>query len=303
MSSQESRWSDGTYHIPVMADEVVARLVLGGETAILDCTVGDGGHALRILEHSRCFLVGIDKDEDALTAAAERLSRYKGRFLLTKADFREARMVLARAGIPKVDGVLFDLGVSLRQVMDPSRGFSYRGDALLDMRMDRAQSLTAIDLLATCGEEELARILREFGEERYARRIAHLICSERERQPVTTATQLVKLIYRAIPARARRTGGHPARRTFQALRIAVNRELDGLDRALEGAFYITKPGGRVVVLSYHSLEDAVTKEVFKRMEAAGMALISDKKPLRPSVKEIEKNPRSRSAKLRAAILV
>lgn len=303
MSLTGGQSSEASFHVPVMVEEVLTKLVRGTESAILDCTVGDGGHALRILERSRCFLVGIDKDGEALKIARERLSSYAGRFFLTKADFRDIRAVLARVGIPRVDGVLFDLGVSLRQLTDPSRGFTYWGDAPLDMRMDKTEPVTAADLLATCGEEEIERILREYGEERYARPIAHLIVTERERRPLRAARDLVELIYRAIPARARRTGGHPARKTFQALRIAVNRELDGLDRAIETAFYVTKPGGRVVVLSYHSLEDGVTKGVFRRMEAAKVASILERKPLTPAKAERERNPRSRSAKLRAAALI
>lgn len=303
MSLLSGQLPEGSFHVPVMVEEVLAKLVRGTESAILDCTVGEGGHALRILERSKCFLVGIDKDDQALELARKRLMPYVGRFFLTKADFRDARAVLALVGIPRVDGVLFDLGVSLRQLTDPSRGFTYWGDAPLDMRMDKTGPVTAADLLETSGEEELERILREYGEERYARSIAHLIVTERERRPLRTARDLVELIYRAIPARARRMGGHPARRTFQALRIAVNRELDGLDRAIEMAFYLTKPGGRVVVLSYHSLEDRVAKSVFRRMEAARIASILERKPLTPTKAERERNPRSRSAKLRAAALI
>lgn len=303
MSLVSGQSPEGPFHVPVMVEEVLAKLVRGTESVIVDCTVGDGGHALHILERSKCFLIGIDKDEEALEVARRRLAPHVGRFFLTKADFREVRAVLARVGIPRVDGVLFDLGASLRQLTDPSRGFTYWGDAPLDMRMDKSGPVTAADLLETCAEEELERILREYGEERYARAIAHLIVTEREKRPLRTARDLVELIYRAIPARARRTGGHPARRTFQALRIAVNRELDGLDRAIETAFYVTKPGGRVVVLSYHSLEDGVAKSVFKRMEAAKVASILERKPLTPTKAERERNPRSRSAKLRAAALI
>lgn len=297
------RECEGGYHVPVMVDEVLRLLPDAGTGVMLDCTVGDGGHALHILSNSGWFVVGIDKDEEAIKAATERLSPYRGRVILVRADFRDMRVVLAAVGIGRVHGVLFDLGVSLRQLQDPSRGFTYRGEAPLDMRMDRSESVTAAELLATCSEEELERILSRYGEERFARHIARLIVEERRRRPLKVSSDLVQIVYRAIPAGARRTGPHPARRTFQALRIAVNRELEGLDRALETAFYLTKSGGRVMVLSYHSLEDSISKAVFRRMEAARLASVLTRKPLRPSKEERERNPRSRSAKLRAASVV
>jgi len=305
------------YHEPVMLDEVLDALAVKQGGVYVDCTVGGGGHAFGILERAAPdgILVGLDRDPHAMAAAAERLKTFGKRVTLVQADFRDLARILAGLGVKSVDGVLYDLGVSSHQFDDPERGFTYREDAPLDMRMDPAASTTAADLVNTLSQDELTRIIRRYGEERWASRIAAFIVEERRRKPIRTTGELVEVIKRAIPARARRQGPHPARRTFQALRIAVNAELEDLASSLREAVDILKPGGRICVLAYHSLEDRVVKETFREMALTcvcppGLPVcrcgrqpllrVLTTRPRRPSPAEIAANPRSRSARLRAA---
>ncbi len=283
----------------------------------MDCTLGGAGHSVGILEHTggQCLLVGLDQDADALNVAAVRLAAYGEKVHLTRANFRELGVVLANLGISRVDGVLYDLGVSSYQLDTPDRGFSYQHDAPLDMRMSPEGGITAADLVNELPEKELADVIRKYGEERWAARIARFIGRERAKAPILTTGHLATVIKDAIPARARRTGRHPARRTFQALRIAVNDELGALELSLRQAVDLLAPGGRLVVLSYHSLEDRVVKDLFReyavhckcppglpvcRCNTVPRLEILTSRPRVPCAAEVADNPRARSAKLRAA---
>jgi 16S rRNA (cytosine1402-N4)-methyltransferase len=254
------------HHDPVMLDRVVALLMpaLAHEgAALVDATLGLGGHTEAVL--TGCPLarvIGIDRDPAALELAGERLRPFEGRFTAVHAVYDELPAVLVDLGLDRVDAVLFDLGVSSMQLDLRERGFAYREDAPLDMRMDGSTGRTAADVLNTYPADELARVLKEYGEERFARRIAAAVVREREREPFTTSARLVELLYAEIPAPARRKGGHPAKRTFQALRMEVNDELAVLRRAIPAAIDAISVGGRVVVESYHSLEDRVVKRAF-----------------------------------------
>lgn len=305
------------FHRPVMLQEVLEALAVRPGGVYIDCTVGGGGHALGILERSAPdgILVGLDRDPDAIAAASERLKHFGERVILVQANFRDLAHIVAGLGIAGASGILYDLGASSHQFDDPTRGFTYREDAPLDMRMDPSGGVTAADLVNTLSQEELARIIRQYGEERWASRIAAFIVDERRRRPIRTTGELVEVIKRAIPARARREGPHPARRTFQALRIAVNAELDALASSLRQAVEILRPGGRICVLAYHSLEDRIVKETFREMAATcicppGLPVcrcgrkpllrIITTRPVYPSPAEVAAAPRSRSARLRAA---
>ena len=305
-------------HVPVLLERCVALLAPALATpgsVFVDATLGLGGHSealLRRLPHLR--LVGLDRDREALAATTERLAPYADRVTLVHAVYDRLPEVLADLGLPRVQGVLFDLGVSSLQLDEPARGFAYAQDAPLDMRMDQSGGPTAADVVNYYPAEELARVLREYGEERFARRIADAVVRERAHEPFTTTARLAELVRRSIPAATRRTGGHPAKRTFQALRIEVNGELDALARALPAAVAALSVGGRIVVLSYHSLEDRIVKRVL----AAGAAssappdlpvLPPELRPqLRlltsgaetPTADEVAANPRAASARLRAA---
>jgi len=304
-------------HVPVLLDRVVALLTPALEhdgAVLVDATLGLGGHTEAVLTTcSLARVIGIDRDESALAMARERLAPYGERFTGVHARYDELPEVLEAAGLDAVDAVLFDLGVSSLQLDVTERGFAYREDAPLDMRMDSSTGPTAADVLNTYPEADLARILKEYGEERFARRIAAAVVRERQRAPFTTSARLVELLYDSIPAPARRTGGHPAKRTFQALRMEVNDELAVLRRALPAAVDAIRVGGRVVVESYHSLEDRLVKQTF----AAGAR--SDVPPDLPFVpeghepalrlvtrgaeqagpEEIDLNPRAASVRLRA----
>jgi 16S rRNA (cytosine1402-N4)-methyltransferase len=291
-------------HRPVMLDEAVDLLAVRDGGIYLDCTLGGGGHAREVARRAGPAgrLIGLDKDAVALAHAAENLREVSGQVTLIQSDYQDLDDVLTELEIPGVDGILFDLGVSTWQVLDPERGFSFHQDAPLDMRMDQRAETTAADLVNNLNERELARLIQHYGEERWASRIASFIAEARARRPVTTTGQLVEIIKAAIPAGARREGPHPARRTFQALRIAVNDELAGLERGLQSGIRMLVPGGRVVVISFHSLEDRIVKNAFRNWEpadGAGLRILT-KKPLRPGASEMEQNPRARSAKLRAA---
>jgi 16S rRNA (cytosine1402-N4)-methyltransferase len=311
-------------HIPVLLDRCVELLTPaltrqnadGGGAVLIDATLGAGGHAERFLtELPGLRLIGLDRDPDALRIAGERLARFGDRVTLVRTRYDGIEAVLAETGYwaSKVDGVLFDLGVSSMQLDRTERGFSYAADAPLDMRMDPDAALTAAEVLNTFDERALTRVLREFGEERFASRIAGQIIRRRARQPFSTTGELVELLYQAIPAPARRTGGHPAKRTFQALRIVVNGELDSLRDAIPAALGALAPGGRIVVMAYQSLEDRIVKNQFAAATASrtppGLPVeLPGHEPEfvaltrgaeRAGPEEIELNPRSASVRLRA----
>jgi 16S rRNA (cytosine1402-N4)-methyltransferase len=302
-------------HEPVLAGPVVELLLPALEHGgvVVDATFGRGGHARRILEAAPAAeLVGIDRDPEALESAHADLAPYEERLRLVRADFQELPAVLERLGHEAVRGVLFDLGVSSPQLDEAGRGFSFRNDGPLDMRMDPAQPLSAHSVVNEYPERDLARVIRTFGEERFAGRIARAIVAAR---PVTRTAELAEIVKTAIPAATRRTGGHPARRTFQALRIEVNGELQSLERALPESLDALEPGGRVVAIAYHSLEDRIVKRTL--VEAANgctcppgfpvcacgaqaTVRILTRRPVKPPQDEIERNPRAQSARLRAA---
>ena len=304
-------------HVPVLLDRVVALVApaLDKPGAVLvDATLGLGGHSEAVLQRfPEARVIGIDRDPAALELAGERLRPFGDRFTGVHAVYDELPAVLADLGLDRVDAVLFDLGVSSMQLDLRERGFAYAEDAPLDMRMDDSTGRTAADVLNEYPVEELARILKQYGEERFARRIAEAVVRERTREPFTRSARLVELVYDAVPAPARRTGGHPAKRTFQALRIEVNDELSVLRRALPAAIEAVGVGGRVVVMSYHSLEDRLTKQAFAdvtRSEVppdlpvvpAGMEpsfRLVTRGAEKASEAEIEQNPRAASVRLRA----
>jgi 16S rRNA (cytosine1402-N4)-methyltransferase len=309
-------------HIPVMLAEIVALLAPalqpddGSGCVLVDCTLGAGGHAEALLAACpQARLIGIDRDPHALAVARERLAPYADRITLVEAVFDELPELLSRLGSPRVQGVLLDLGLSSLQIDDPQRGFSYSVDAPLDMRMGR-QGRTAADILNTYSAAELAAILRRFGEERFADRIARRIVTARADAPLLSSGRLVRLIGEAIPA-AHRSGGHPAKRTFQALRIEVNGELAALESVLPHAVAALALGGRIAVLAYHSLEDRLVKQVLSAAardrvprdlpvvpaELGPQLRLLTRGALRPSAAEVAANPRAASARLRAAMRI
>ena len=295
---------EATRHIPVMLEEVLFWLVQEGSRAYLDCTVGYSGHAEKILEASGpdSRLIGLDRDEVAIAASRERLARFGSRVLLFHGHFVDLKQHLTFGGMGQVDGILFDLGISSPQLEEPVRGFSFQGDGPLDMRMDQSMSETAADLVNRWPEAQLADTIFQFGEERFSRRIARAIVQARERYPLATTKELVSVIEGAVPANYRHGRLHCATRTFQAFRIAVNQELDCLGPALRDAVDMLSPGGRLCVISFHSLEDRIVKHTLRALSSAddsGLVVLT-KKPQIPSREESGRNPRSRSAKLRAA---
>lgn len=302
-------------HKPVLLDEVIEYLDIKAGGIYVDGTLGGGGHsyeiAKRLSQGGR--LVGLDQDGDAIQAASARLAGVWDRVTVCRSNFCGMPEVLAQLGIPQVDGILLDLGVSSYQLDDRGRGFAYRMDAPLDMRMDKRQGFTARDLVNTYSEAELCRIIREYGEERFARNIARHIVSARAGKEIETTGELVGIIRAAIPAKAQKGGGHPAKRTFQAIRIELNRELEVLQESLEGMIGLLRPGGRLVVITFHSLEDRIVKGIFRKgekpctcpsdfpvcvcgKEPLGRAV--SRKPILPSGEEVSWNPRAKSAKLR-----
>ena len=304
-------------HEPVLLAEVLQWMNVRENGVYADGTLGGGGHSGAMLEASggTATLYGIDRDENAIAAATARLEQYPG-FHAIHGNFHDVKALLSQSGAPPLDGALLDLGVSSPQLDQAERGFSYHEDAPLDMRMDRSQGMTAAELLAEVSEGELTRILREYGEEKWAARIAHFVVERRQTQPLRTTQDLVRVVDAAIPKAVRRKDdGHPARRTFQAVRIAVNDELDPLDRALEDFVDCLKPGGRLLVITFHSLEDRLTKRCFQRLQnpcvcppKAPVCTCGRKPKVRilargavpPTAEEIARNPRARSAKLRVA---
>ena len=306
-------------HVPVMLDRVVALVAPALErpgAVLVDATLGLGGHTEAVLEHCpQARVIGIDRDPQALARTAQRLEAYAARLTCVHAVYDEIGEVLADQGLADVDGVLFDLGVSSMQLDLRDRGFSYAQDAPLDMRMDESSGRTAADVVNTYPVGQLTAILARYGEERFARRIAQRIVAERAREPFTSTERLAELVRSAIPAATRRTGGHPAKRTFQALRIEVNDELAVLTRALPAAIASLRVGGRIVVMSYHSLEDRLTKAALREGSRddlpADLPVTAD--ALRPelalltrgaeqaSADEVAANPRAQSVRVRAAV--
>jgi 16S rRNA (cytosine1402-N4)-methyltransferase len=287
-------------HVPVLVGEVVQQLELSRGGVFVDGTVGLGGHTRALLEGGATRVIGFDRDAEALMIARSALAGYGDRVELVHADYREAGAELDRRGLGEVDGVLADLGVSSMQLDDESRGFSFRTDAALDMRMDRSRGETAADLVRDLSEAELADVIFTFGEERFSRRIARAIVRAREEAPVTTTGRLASLVRSAVPRRGYQRID-PATRTFQALRIRVNRELDGLDRFVHDAAMRLRRGGRLAVITFHSLEDRIVKHTLRGLDReAGVVRVLTKRPITASDEEIAANPRARSAKLRAA---
>lgn len=289
-------------HKPVMYREVIEYLNLKKGDLIVDATVGLAGHAKLILERISPGgkLIGIDRDKESLEIAKEILKDFQGNFQLYHGDFRHLDKIFEFFGISSCDGIVFDLGLSSFQLESPQRGFSFQFEGPLDMRFDRDSYISAYDLVNNLTKKELSSILRSFGQERYSNRIASFIIEERKKHPISTTAQLTKIILKAMPAYHRYQKIHPATRTFQALRIAVNRELEALEEALTKTVDLLNPGARVCVISFHSLEDRIAKEKFRYFSSKKILKIITPKPLRPSVQEILENPRSRSAKLRVA---
>jgi 16S rRNA (cytosine1402-N4)-methyltransferase len=285
-----------------MCKEVLAYLDLKSKGIVVDATIGTGGHSLEILKHldAGSRLIGIDKDADSLEVCRERLKDYQTLTKILQGDFRNIDKLLESEGIRKVDAILFDLGVSSFQLDDPKRGFSFRLEGPLDMRMDRNSFISAYDLINNLNEHELSSLLWLFGEERWHNRIAHHLIEQRRRYPITTTTQLAGIVLESIPHYGRHYRIHPATRTFQAFRIAVNRELEALQEALQKSLNLLNKGGRICVISFHSLEERVVKLKFREAAGKGRIKLITKKPIRPSLEEIKTNPRSRSARLRAA---
>jgi 16S rRNA (cytosine1402-N4)-methyltransferase len=287
-------------HVPVMTAEILQFLRPEHGGLFVDCTVGLGGHAGALLEAGATRLIGLDRDLDALARAGETLAPWRDRVELVHADYRAIADVLDQRQIAVVDGTLADLGVSSMQFDAPGRGFSFQRDEPLDMRMDRSQGETAADFIARATEVELADTIFRYGEERFSRRIARALVETRRETPVTGTAQLAAIVRRSIPRRGY-TRIDPATRTFQALRIWVNRELDGLDRFLEAAVSRLRAGARFAIISFHSLEDRIVKHTLRALERReALIRVLTKKPLTPDENEVQRNPRARSAKLRVA---
>lgn len=304
------------HHVSVLRNETIEHMLGDPDGIYVDCTLGGGGHAAALASRlsDQATLIGLDQDADAIAAATERLSHTPCRHMLIQRNFSHVGDVLDSLGITAVDGIMFDLGVSSYQLDTPERGFSYMQDGPLDMRMDRSQKKSAYDIVNTYSLEELYRVIKEYGEERWAKRIASFIVSARADKPIERTSELVRIIKQAIPAGARRDGPHPAKRTFQAIRIEVNDELGILKDTFEQAANRLKPGGRICVITFQSLEDRITKQAFKLMATDCIcppdmpvcvchhhAILKSKRELIiPSPDELEANPRARSAKLRVA---
>ncbi|MEC0108349.1 16S rRNA (cytosine(1402)-N(4))-methyltransferase RsmH [Paenibacillus taichungensis] len=311
------------HHITVLKEEATEGLNIKQDGIYVDCTLGGGGHSSVIASKlgPGGRLIALDQDDWALDNAREKLALYGDRITLVKTNFRDLEQVLKeldvpmKDGVPQVDGILYDLGVSSPQFDEGERGFSYNHDAPLDMRMDQDASLTAKEIVNEWPEEEIARILYRYGEEKFSRRIARVIVEKRKQSTIETTGELVELIKEGIPAAARRTGGHPAKRSFQALRIAVNDELGAFEEALHQAVRCLAPGGRVSVITFHSLEDRICKQIFSSYlekctcppdfplcvcGGKGAMRLVNRKPLIPTETELAENSRARSAKLRVA---
>ena len=302
-------------HISVLPEEVIAGLAIKPDGIYVDCTLGGAGHSSRIASqlNENGHLIGIDQDEDAIKVATERLKQYQCKIDIVHSNFKNLEAILNDLNIEYIDGILFDLGVSSYQLDEADRGFSYMQDAPLDMRMDREQSVTAKDIVNEYPESELFRIIKEYGEERFARSIARNICRQRKEKPIETTLELVDLIRTSMPAKARNGKSHPAKRTFQAIRIECNRELDVLRQALDDMVDLLCDGGRLSIITFHSLEDRMVKTSLKKQEnpctcppdfpvcvcgKKPKGKVVTRKPILPSEEELERNTRSKSAKLR-----
>ena len=300
-------------HTPVLLQEVVELLRCRPGHIVVDGTIGGGGHACEILKRvlPGGYLIGIDRDPNALKAAEIKLAEFRNHFTLVHSNYIEMEQVLKELGIAEVDGILMDLGVSSHQLDDKERGFSYMQDAPLDMRMDPTESFSAYNVVNEYSQGELKRIIRDYGEERWADRIARFIVNNR---PIETTGQLAEIIKNAIPAGARRSGPHPAKRTFQAIRIEVNQELTLLSETIEKAVKLLRPGGRLCIITFHSLEDRIVKRAFRHLSnpcqcppdtpictcgRQAVVKVITRNPITPSAAEVSRNPRSRSAKARA----
>ena len=304
-------------HRSVLLEETIEGLKVKPDGIYLDGTLGGGGHSSEILKRLKggC-LIGIDQDEEALAAAGKRLSEFgeEGkRFTLIRDNYCNAAEVVRTFGVNGVDGIVLDLGVSSWQLDNAERGFSYRYDAPLDMRMDKRQTLTARDIVNDYPESALYQVIRDYGEEQFAKNIAKHIVQARQKEPIETTGQLNELISAAIPAKIQKKGGHPSKRTFQALRIECNRELEVLKNSIDGLIGLLNPGGRICIITFHSLEDRIVKTAFRRNEnpctcppdfpvcvcgKKPVGRVVTRKPILPTEKEMEENPRSKSAKLR-----
>lgn len=303
-------------HVSVLLEETVTAVLTDPDGIYVDCTLGGAGHSHALGERlsEKGLLIGFDQDEVALEVAKKRLSDLPCRVMTIPSNFRYLKKELAERGIDAVDGIIFDLGVSSYQLDTAERGFSYMNDGPLDMRMDQHNPLSAEVVVNDYDAEELVRIIREYGEERWAKRIVEFIVDARQEERITTTGQLVSIIKKAIPAKARQDGPHPAKRTFQAIRIEVNQELSILHDTFVDAAELLTPGGRMGVITFHSLEDRITKQTFKELSTGCICppelpvcvchhvatVKARNKAIEPSVEEIERNPRSRSAKLRVA---
>ncbi|MCD7866961.1 MAG: 16S rRNA (cytosine(1402)-N(4))-methyltransferase RsmH [Clostridiales bacterium] len=302
------------YHRSVMLEETVAGLGVKPDGIYVDGTLGGAGHAVKVCEKlsARGRFIGIDQDQDAIIAASERLAAFKQATII-RSNYCYMGKELSALGIQKVDGILLDLGVSSYQLDNEERGFTYRVDAPLDMRMDQRQSRTAADIVNGYEEKELYRIIRDYGEDKFAKNIAKHIVAAREKTPVETTGQLTEIIRQAIPMKMQVKSGHPAKRTFQAIRIELNRELEVLRDSLDGMIDLLNPGGRICVITFHSLEDRIVKTAFRKNEnpctcpsdfpvcvcgKQSKGRVVTRKPILPGEQEIEENPRSKSAKLR-----
>lgn len=304
-------------HVSVLKKESIEGLHINPSGTYVDGTFGGGGHALEIISrlNGNGRLIGIDQDRDAIENGRTKLEPYKNKAQLVRDNFSNIQNIMKDLHIESIDGILLDIGVSSHQLDEGTRGFSYMQNAELDMRMDDRNPITAKQMIAEYSEAELSRIIREYGEERWASRIAQFIVQERAKMPINTTAELVEVIKKAVPKKARQDGPHPAKRTFQALRIAVNRELEILEGSIRDMVDLLKPGGRICIITFHSLEDRIVKQTFQSLEhpctcppefpvcvcgKKPSVRIITRKPIVPSEEEVAANPRARSAKLRIA---
>lgn len=302
-------------HVSIMLDEVIENLDIKSDGVYVDGTLGGAGHAWHVCKKlgPAGRFIGIDQDAAAIEASKKRLEEFGGMVTVVRSNYCHMKDLLWQMEIEKVDGILLDLGVSSYQFDNASRGFSYREDAPLDMRMDQRQEMTAKDIVNTYSEKELYRIIRDFGEDKFAKNIAKHICLAREKKPIETTFELTEVIKAAIPMKVRATGGHPAKKTFQALRIELNQELAVLQNSLNDMIDLLNDNGRICIITFHSLEDRIVKTIFKKNEnpcecppsfpvcmcgKKSKGKVITRKPILPSPEEMEENPRSKSAKLR-----